>query len=54
MGNFWMGIAAAQKAATRTQSAARRYRVLSIVSGIVLALLICAGLFIVVALKAQI
>ena len=51
MGNFWMGIAAAQTTVAGTKSAARRHSVLSIVGGIGLALLIGAGLFIVAALN---
>ena len=47
MGNlpFWLGIGAAQKAA-RSQPAERRHRVVSAVLGILIALLIGAGLFI--------
>ena len=62
MGNFWMGIAAAQNAAAETQNAAaetkladRGHRVLSIVGsivgGIAVALLILGGLMIVMALN---
>ncbi len=51
MGDFWMGIAAAQNAVAGTKPAERRKRVLSIVGGIVLTLLIGAGLFIVAALN---
>jgi hypothetical protein len=51
MGDFWMGIAAAQNAVAGTKPANRRHRVLSIVGGIALALLIGAGLFIVAALN---
>jgi hypothetical protein len=58
MGNFWMGIAAAQNAAAETQNAAaetkladRGHRVLSIVGGIAVALLIVGGLMIAVALN---
>jgi hypothetical protein len=51
MGDFWMGIAAAQNAVAGTKPADRRNRVLSIVGGIALALLIGAGLFIVAALN---
>lgn len=46
MGNFWIGIAAAQNAAASTKPADRRHRVLSIVGGIALALLIGGGLFV--------
>jgi hypothetical protein len=51
MGNFWMGIAAAQNVVAGTKPANRRHRVLSIVGGIALALLIGAGLFIAAALN---
>ena len=51
MGAFWMGMLAAQRAASGTKAADRRHRVLSIVGGIALALLIGAGLFIVAALN---
>jgi hypothetical protein len=51
MNQFWIGIAAAQNAAL-TKSANGRHRVLSIVGGIVIALLIGAGLFILAALNA--
>jgi hypothetical protein len=48
MGNFgfWTGIGAAQVAAKRTdrKSTDRRHRVISIIVGILLALLIAAGL----------
>ena len=51
MGNFWMGIAAAQNAAAGAKSAERRHRVLSIIGGIALALLIGAGILAVAALN---
>jgi hypothetical protein len=46
-----MGVAAAQNAAASTKPAGRRYRVLSIVGGIALALLIGGGLLVVAALS---
>jgi hypothetical protein len=49
-GGFWMGILAAQRAASGTKAADRRHRVLSMVGGIALALVIGAGLFIVAGL----
>jgi len=51
MGDFWMGIAAVQNAASGTKPVDRGIRVLSIVGGIALALLIGGGLFIVAALN---
>jgi hypothetical protein len=49
MGNalFWLGIGAAQKGARskRVEPTHRRHRVISIVVGILLALLIAAGFF---------
>ena len=58
MGNFWMGIAAAQNAAAETQNAAaetkladRGHRVLSIVGGIAIALLIGGGMLVAAALN---
>jgi hypothetical protein len=49
-GAFWMGILAAQRAASGTKAADRRHHVLSMVGGIALALVIGAGLFIVAGL----
>jgi hypothetical protein len=49
MNNFWMGLLAAQAAAGDDKPADSRHRALSIVGGIALALLIGAGLFVVVA-----
>ena len=49
MSNFWMGIAAANTAA-KVKPGTRAHRVLSVVSGIAIALLIGAGLFIIAAL----
>jgi hypothetical protein len=49
MGNFWMGIAAANSAA-KVNSRTRAHHILSIVAGIVIALLIGAGLFVIAAL----
>ena len=49
MGDFWMGIAAAQNAVAGTERADGRHRILSIVGGIAIAVLIGAGLFIVAA-----
>jgi hypothetical protein len=49
MGNFWMGIAAAN-AAGKVKPSTPTHRILSILSGVALALLIGAGLFIVAAL----
>jgi hypothetical protein len=46
MSAFWMGILAAQRAASGTKAADRRHHVLSMVGGIALALVIGAGLFI--------
>ena len=46
MGNFWIGVAAAQGAAAGSKPADRRHRILSIVGGIALALLIGGGLFV--------
>jgi|GraSoiStandDraft_15_1057317.scaffolds.fasta_scaffold2701106_2 hypothetical protein len=51
MGDFWMGIVAAQNAVAGSKPADRRHRFLSIVGGIALALLIGAGLFIVAGLS---
>ena len=51
MGHFWMGVAAAHHAAAQGKSVDRRHRVLSLVGGVVLALLIGVGLFIVAALN---
>jgi hypothetical protein len=50
MSAFWMGMLAAQRAASGTKAADRRHRVLSMVGGIALALVIGAGLFIVAGL----
>ena len=50
MGGFWMGVLAAQRAASGTKAADRRHHVLSMVGGIALALVIGAGLFIVAGL----
>ena len=47
---FWMGVLAAQRAASGTKAADRRHHVLSMVGGIALALVIGAGLFIVAGL----
>jgi len=49
-GAFWMGILAAQRAASGTKAADRRHHVLSMVGGFALALVIGAGLFIVAGL----
>jgi hypothetical protein len=46
MNNFWVGLLAAQTAASDIKPANRRHRVLSAIGGIALALLIGAGLFI--------
>jgi hypothetical protein len=51
MSNFWMGIAAAQNAATTTKLDYGRRRVVSILAGIGLALLITVGLLIMAALN---
>jgi hypothetical protein len=51
IGDFWMGIAAAQNATAGTKPDDRRHRFLSIVVGIALTLLIGAGLFILAALN---
>ena len=45
MSNFWMGIAAAQNAMGKNKHADRGPRVLSILAGVLLAVLIGAGLF---------
>ena len=50
MSVFWMGVLAAQRAASGTKAADRRHHVLSMVGGIALALVIGAGLFIVAGL----
>jgi len=50
MNNFWMGLLAAQTAAADAKPADRRQRVLSVLGGIVIALLIGGGLFIAAAL----
>ena len=50
MSDFWMSILAAQKAATGTKPAKRRHSILTIVSGIVIGLLIGAGLSVAAAL----
>jgi hypothetical protein len=50
MGDFWMGIVAAQNAVAGSKPADRRHHVLSMVGGIALALVIGAGLFIVAGL----
>jgi len=50
MSNFWIGLLAAQAAASDVKHATRRQRVLSVVGGIALAFLIGAGLFIMAAL----
>ena len=49
MGDFWMGIAAAQNAVAGNERADGRHRILSIVGGIAIAVLIGAGPFIVAA-----
>jgi hypothetical protein len=49
MSKFMIGLAAAQKAAGPAKFADRRYRVLAIVGGIVLALSIAGGLLFVMA-----
>jgi hypothetical protein len=51
MGDFWMGIAAAQNAAAGTKPANHRHRVLSVIGGIALALVIGGGLFMLAALN---
>jgi len=43
---FWLGIGAAQKAAGSNKRTDGRHRVISLVAGILLALLIAAGAFI--------
>jgi hypothetical protein len=50
MGNFWMGIAAAN-AAAKVKPSIPAHRILSILAGVALALLIGAGLLIVAALN---
>jgi hypothetical protein len=50
MGDFWVGIAAAQNAAAGSKLANPRHRVLSIIGGIALALVIGGGLFTLAAL----
>ena len=50
MNNFWMALLVAQTDAANTKPADRRRRVLSVLGGVVLALLIGAGLFIAAAL----
>ena len=52
MGNFWIGIAAAN-AAAKVKPSARTRHLLSIGVGIVIALLIGAGLFIIAALTSD-
>jgi hypothetical protein len=51
MGNFWIGVAAGQHAAAGAKSAERRHPVVSIIGGVVIALLIGAGMFVVAALS---
>jgi hypothetical protein len=53
MSKFLIGLAAAQKAAGPAKFADRRYRVLAIVGGIVLALSIAGGLLFVMALDLE-
>jgi hypothetical protein len=48
--SFWIGLLAAQTAASDVEPGSWRQRVLSVVGGIVLAFLIGAGLFILAAL----
>jgi hypothetical protein len=45
-GNFWIGVTAAQNAASGSKPADRRHRILSIVGGVALALLIGGGLLV--------
>jgi hypothetical protein len=51
MNNFWTGIAAAQHAIRRSKAADRGPHVLSILAGVLLALLIGSGLFVIAALN---